>query len=244
MNPIRRAFTSTRRKPGRRHVLRPGLVFALAMVGTFAAAQTEPPHPILSISSNNGSSANTIINTWTESQYTNNFTPRYAPRNKDYGFGAAVVSGDTGWSWSSSTPNQITSTPSGTVFPTTTAYPIQTQAVTTFSGNTFQAPYYFKANSSSKSFVFNVIAYNQLGKRDSDFSNLMGAYVNAGLSQSSRDNYARRIAIELLDWARWYPNYTLTAKNSATFINASPVLHPAAGHAARQRSQRPGARVE
>src|SRR6185369_4023517 len=58
--------------------------------------RAEPPHPILSITSNSGSSANTVISTWTEAQYTNNFTPRYAPRNKDDGFGGAVVSGDTG----------------------------------------------------------------------------------------------------------------------------------------------------
>src|SRR4051812_504090 len=86
-----------------------------------ARAQTEPPHPILSISSNNGSSANGILSSWSESAYTNSFVPHWAPRNEAY-FGGAVVSGDTGWSWSSSTPNQITSTPSGTVFPTTTSY--------------------------------------------------------------------------------------------------------------------------
>src|SRR5581483_1122847 len=133
-----------------------------------------------------------------------------------------VVSGDTGWSGSSSAPNQIVSTPSGTVFPTTTNYQAQTQAVTTFTGHTVQAPYYLRAGSSSKSFVFNLIAYSQLGKRDGDLSNLMGAYVNTGLSQSARDGYARRIAIALLDWARWYPDYTLTGKNSASFINTSP----------------------
>src|ERR1043166_294139 len=139
------------------------------------AALAEPPHPILSITSNSGSAANTVISTWTESQYTNFFTPRYAPRNEDYGFGAAVVSGDTGWSWSSSTPNQITSTPSGVVFPTTTSYTVQTQAVTTFTGSTVPAPYYFRAGStSSKTFVFNIISYHQLGKRDGDLSNLMG----------------------------------------------------------------------
>src|SRR5581483_8071405 len=186
-------------------------------------SHAEPPHPILSITSNSGSAANTVISTWTEAQYTNNFTPRYAPRDEDSGFGAAVVSGDTGWSWSSSNPTQITSTPSGTVFPSTTAFTVQTQAVTTFTGNTVQAPYYFRAgSSSSKSFVFNVISLHQLGKRDGDFNNLMGAYVNTNLTQSARDGYARRIAIELLDWARWYPDYTLTGKNSASFINTSP----------------------
>src|ERR1043166_5136975 len=104
----------------------PALILAAALA---AQAQTEPPHPILSISSNNGSSANGILGSWSESAYTNNFVPHWAPRNEDYGFGAAVVSGDTGWSWSASTPNQITSTPSGTIFPTTPSYLIKTQAV-------------------------------------------------------------------------------------------------------------------
>src|SRR5690349_20983993 len=81
-----------------------------------AFAQAEPPHPILTISGS-GSGASAILSSWTEVQYTNNFTPRLGPRNDDYGFVGTVVSGDTGWAWSSSNPNQITSTPSGTVFP-------------------------------------------------------------------------------------------------------------------------------
>src|SRR6266852_5500680 len=87
------------------------------------------PHPILSITSNNGSAANTVLSTWTESQYTNSFTPRFGPRNEGYGFGAAVVSGDSGWSWGSSSPTQIVSTPSGTVFPGAAGYQAYTQAV-------------------------------------------------------------------------------------------------------------------
>src|SRR5262249_32986467 len=124
----------------------------------------------------------------------------------------------------SSNPNQITSTPSGTIFPTTTAYLAQTQAVTTFSGHTVNAPYYLKAGSTtSKSLVFNLIDYNKLGKLRSDFNSLAPAYVNSGSSPTTRnDTYARRIAVALLDWARWYPDYTLTGKNSASFINTSP----------------------
>ncbi|HZT21826.1 MAG TPA: hypothetical protein VFB55_02855, partial [Verrucomicrobiae bacterium] len=207
------------------HSVTAGTFSSFLFFASLARGADNLPHPILSISSNNGSAADAVLSTWTEAQYTNAFTPRYAPRNESYGFGAAVVSGDTGWSWSPNSPTQIVSTPSGTIFPNpdTVTYPIQTQAVTTFTGHTVQAPYYFRAGSTSgKSFVFNVIAYHQLGKRDSDLSNLAGAYVNTGLNQSSRDAYARRIAIALLDWGRWYPDYTLTGKNSATFINASP----------------------
>jgi len=198
------------------------IAIALISAVTFYPAQAADglPHPVLSISANSGSAANTVLNNYTETLYTNDFTPRYAPRNEGYGFGAAVVSGDTGWSWSVNNPTNFTSTPSGTVFPNLT-YPIQTQSVTTFTGDTVSAPYYNSAGG-GKSFVFNDIAYHQQGQRDSDLGNLAGAYVNTGLSQASRENYARRIAIALLDWARWYPDYTLTGKNSASYINTSP----------------------
>src|SRR5258708_1206691 len=119
----------------------------------------EPPHPILTISGS-GSGASTILSTWSESQYTNSFIPQQGPR--DDLFAPAVVSGDTGWSWSSSTPNQIKSTPSGTIFPSTTSYLAKTQAVTVLSGKTVQVPYYLQAGStSSKSMVFALIDLNK-----------------------------------------------------------------------------------
>src|SRR5215831_17695910 len=102
----------------------------------------EPPHPILTISGS-GSGASTILSTYTESQYTNNFVAHQSPRNDGYGFAPAVVTGDSGWSWSASNPNQITSTPSGTVFPNG-SYSSLTQAVTVFSGKTVNAPYYLR----------------------------------------------------------------------------------------------------
>jgi hypothetical protein len=182
----------------------------------------EPPHPILTISGS-GSGSDTILSTYTEAQYTNYFVPHQPPRNDSYGFVPAVVSGDTGWSWSASNPNQVTSTPSGTVFPNGT-YQSYTQAVTVFSGNTVQAPYYLKAGSAtSKSLVFALIDYRKLGQLRSDFNKLAPAYMNSGTSHATRNQtYARRIAIALLDWGRWYPDYFLTAKNSASFINTSP----------------------
>lgn len=185
-------------------------------------AQIEPPHPILSIPGS-GSGAGTILSSWTESQYTNNFTPRLAPRNDDYGFVPPVVSGDTGWSWSSSNPNQITSTPSGTVFPNG-SYTALTQAVTVMNGNTVNAPYYLRAGSATaKSLPFNLIAHNQRSKLRSDLNALAPAYMLSGATHATRNqNYARRIAVALLDWARHFPNYTVTGKNSATFINTSP----------------------
>jgi hypothetical protein len=129
----------------------------------------EPPHPILTISGS-GSGADTILSTYTEAQYTNYFVPHQPPRNDGYGFVPAVVYGDTGWSWSASNPNQIASTPSGTVFPNGT-YQSYTQAVTVFSGNTVQAPYYLKAGSAAaKSLVFALIDYRKLGQLRSDFN--------------------------------------------------------------------------
>jgi hypothetical protein len=195
-------------------------------------AQTEPPHPILSIPGS-GSGASTVLSTWTESQYTNNFTPRLAPRNDDYGFVPPVVSGDTGWSWSSAAPNQITSTPSGTIFPNpdTATYPILTQVVTVFLTTAtnnltrnVSVPYYNRAGSTTaKSLVFNLIDFYKRNQLRSDLNKLAPAYVNSGSSPLTRnDAYARRIAVALLDWARWHPSYTLTAINSASFINVTP----------------------
>jgi hypothetical protein len=185
-------------------------------------AQPEPSHPILSIPGS-GSGASTILSTWTEQQYTNNFTPRLGPRNDDFGFVGAVVSGDSGWSWSSSNPNQITSTPSGTLFPNG-SYTVLTQSVTVMNGNTVNAPYYLRAGSATaKALVLNLIAHNQRSKLRSDLNALAPAYMNSGASHSTRNqSYARRIAVALLDWARWFPNYTVTGKNSATFINTGP----------------------
>lgn len=188
------------------------------------------PHPILSIPSNNGSAANTVLSTWTESQYTNDFTPRYAPRNNGYGFVPAVVSGDTGWSWSQNSPTQIVSTPSGTVFPATNTslYPVQTTNLLVISGDTVSAPYYFPAGKTSgQSLVFNLISYNQQGKRDTDLGNLAGAYIGSGSTPQTRnDNYARRIAIELLDWGRWYPDYVMCGPgwNVNQFLAGGPTF--------------------
>src|SRR5436190_16758007 len=203
----------------RQHII----FLALCLAAFSALARTEPPHPILTISGS-GSGASTVLSTWTEAQYTNNFIPHQSSRNDSYGFVPAVVSGDTGWSWSSSNPNKITSTPSATVFPDTIAYAIKTQAVTVFSGNTVNALYYNKAGSTtSKSLVFVLIDYKKLGQLRSDFNKLAPAYVNSGGSPATRnDAYARRIAAALFDWARWFPDYYMTGKNSASFINTSP----------------------
>ncbi|HEY2082648.1 MAG TPA: hypothetical protein VGI88_07660, partial [Verrucomicrobiae bacterium] len=208
-------------------------------------AQTEPMHPILTITGS-GSGASTVTNI-AESAYTNNFIPHSPPRNNSYGFVPAVVSGDTGWSWSSSTPNQITSTPSGIIFPNTNtaAYPVRTQAVsvflTTATNNltrSVNAIYYNKAGSTtSKSLVFNLIDYNKLNQLRSDVDKLAPAYINSGSTPQTRnDNYSRRIAIALLDWARWHPSYYLTAINSASYIDVTPNYLASTGGFGPQRA--------
>src|SRR5215468_2744832 len=147
----------------------------------------EPPHPILTISGS-GSGASTILSTYTESQYTNNFVPHQPPRNDGYGFAPAVVAGDSGWSWSASNPNQITSTPSGTVFPNG-SYNSLTQSVTVFSGNTVSAPYYLRAGSTTaKSLVFALVDYHKLSQLRSDFNKLSPAYFNSGSSPATRND--------------------------------------------------------
>ena len=184
-------------------------IFALLCL-TVPLRANDVMHPILTISGS-GSGANTVTNI-AESAYTNDFIPHSPPRNSAQGFAPVVVSGDTGWSWSSSAPDQITSTPSGIIFPNTNpAYPVQTQAVTVFlttaTNNltkSVNAVYYNKAGStSSKSMVINLIDYNKLGQLRGDFNKLAPAYINSGATPAARtDNYARRIGIALLDWAR------------------------------------------
>ena len=113
----------------------PAIIFLLVLNGmTFpileAQSTPEPMHPVLSFYYGSGSGASTITNV-SESYYTNSFIPHNPPRSEAHA--PAVVAGDTGWSWSSSSPTQIVSTPSGIVFPNNNAaYPVQTQAVTVF----------------------------------------------------------------------------------------------------------------
>ena len=223
--------------PQRRNHARPGGLPAnanrmeCALVGVLgwawfallpAIAQTEPPHPILTISGS-GSGASTILSSYTETQYTNSFIPQQSPRELGSTFAPAIVPGDTGWSWSAANPNQLNSTPSGTGFPKA-PYTIKTQAVLVLSGKTVRVPYYNKAGSTtSKSLVFAVIDYKKRAQLRSDLEKLSAAYMNSGTTHVNRNqNYARRIAIALKAWADYFPDYYITAKNSPNFIDAGP----------------------
>src|SRR5262245_39617223 len=202
------------------HLLVRSVLFCVLAAAT-AVAQSEPPHPILSISGSS-SGADTILSTWTETQYLD-FIPRQSPRTGGFNFTDPVVPGDTSWSWNASTPNQITSTPSGTVFPNSNpSYPLQTQNVTALSGNTVSIPYYIAAGSTTrKTFPHFLINANKRNKVKGDLQKLAKKYMESGSSHATRNQtYARRIAVALDDWANYLPHYAMTEKNSPTLINA------------------------
>jgi hypothetical protein len=185
-----------------------------------AAEPGEPAHPVMNIPGT-GSNAEAILAAYTEAQFLE-YVPKQAPRHWDYGFGAAIVPGDTSWSWSAASPNEIRSMPSGTVFPNA-AYPILYEAVPVLSGKTIQAPYHLAANSSTrKSMPYAHIDFAKRGKLRSDLLQLAAAYVRSGATPETRDDrFARRIAIALDAWADYVPDYFMTAKNSPSYISAA-----------------------
>jgi hypothetical protein len=195
---------------------------AITVLGSFPSmtqlcAQIEPPHPILTITGS-GSGADSILSTYTETQFLD-FVPQQSTRGPS-SFGDAVVPGDTDWSWSTSSPNQITSTPSGTVFPNVN-YPVQTQNVAVLSGKTVPIQYYLAAGSSTKkSLVFAVRDDRKRSQLKSFVNTLARAYMASGSSHATRNQaYARRIAVAYDHWAKFIPDYYLTKKNDPTFIN-------------------------
>src|SRR5262245_15687410 len=117
----------------------------------------EPPHPIMPVPGN-AANADGILSTYTETHFLK-FVPFWAPRNASYGAAPSPVSGDTDWTWSPSTPDNLTSTPSGTVFPNS-GYPTQFEDVPVLSGKTMHVPFYWAAGSTTrKSLVWGHIAY-------------------------------------------------------------------------------------
>ena len=175
---------------------------------------SEPVHPILQIPRKNGADA--VLKMWSESEYIKRCIPKYAPRSN----GPVVVPGDTNWSWNKSNPDKLTSVPSGTIFPNT-AYTTYTSAVTVMNDNVVNAPYYLAAGSTSKkSLVYNYISYKQVVQLRRDLAALSYAYIKSGNRPSTRnDIYARRIAVALLQWAKYFPDYIVTKKNSTVFVN-------------------------
>jgi hypothetical protein len=194
-----------------------GLILSAPSLAT--SQGSEPPHPILPIPGS-GSGAEAILANYTEEQFLQ-FVPMQAPRGAAYGFVPAVVPGDTGWSWNAANPDQLVSTPSGTVFPNA-AYQIRTEAVPVLSGRVVDVPFYLAAGSSTrKSLVFAEIDLRKRSKLRSDLLQLAAAYVRSGDSPATRDDrFARRIAVALDRWATAVPDYFMTEKNSATFISA------------------------
>ncbi len=186
---------------------------------TTVSLTVEPAHPVLNIPSSSASGANTILSSWTEPVYLDSFIPKQAPRNTR--FAPMIVSGDTFWEWSPSAPNQLTSQPSGTVFPND-SYVIQTQSVSVLSGNTVEVPYY-TALDGTKSLVFALIDYEKSRDLRGHLGRLAGAYMDSGATHTERNqDYARRIAISLNEWAKYTPHYYMTKKNKPNFIDVTP----------------------
>src|SRR5688572_32793407 len=97
-----------------------GVVVFLCAAGAVHAQ--EPAHPIMPVPGT-GTGADGVLSTYTEPQFLQ-FVPMGPPRGANYGFVPGVVSGDTGWTWSASSPNTLTGSPSGVVFPNSNpAYP-------------------------------------------------------------------------------------------------------------------------
>ena len=183
------------------------------------ADPSEPPHPFIATNWSS-TSAEAILAAYTETQYLE-YVPKQAPRHWDSGFGAAVVPGDTSWSWDAAAPNQVKSMPSGTVFPNA-AYPIQYAAVPVLSGKTVMVPYHLAAGSTTKkSLPYAWIDYSKRAKLRSDLKQLASAYLKSGTGPADRDDrFARRVAVALDAWATAVPDYFMTGKNSPTFISA------------------------
>ena len=181
----------------------------------------EPPHPVLTIpiSSSSINDANTILSSWTEPVYLDSFIPKQAPRNKF--FVPMIVPGDLTWDWDPSTPNQLTSQPSGTVFPNG-SYVIQTQTVSVLSGTTVDVPYY-TALDGSKALVFALIDYEKSKGLRAHLKKLAGAYIGSGATHAERNqDYARRIAVSLNEWAKYFPHYFMTRQNTSIFEDVTP----------------------
>ena len=193
---------------------------ALTLLGA-GQLLAEPPHPVLTISTSaNYTAANTILSTWTESEYIEKFTPKHAPRDARESQAPLIVPGDTSWSWNISNPDKITSMPSGTVFPNSN-YTVSYANVNVLSGKTVSAPFY--TVSGQRSLVFNAIAQYQRNQLRSHLQTLTAAYVNSGSTPATRnDAYARRIAVALLEWSKYFPDYVATNQNSTTFFNLNP----------------------
>jgi len=197
---------------------------AVMKANSTAVTVSEPSHPLLEpivnpvtndFTRTNGDgieaiyTADTILSKYTEKQFLD-FVPHQSPRSEQYGgFAPVVVQGDKNWLWNQSSPNQITSIPSGTVFPND-QYEMKTQDVEVLSGKTVGVPYYAAANG-HKSLVFALIDANKRTQLRRFLESLSAAYVQSGNNPETRnDAYARRVAVALDDWANYVPDYFMT----------------------------------
>ena len=201
---------------------------ACAASSTVAPAQTVV-HPIRTQDFGKGqaSQAQTILNNYPdENVYVTDFVPTGPPRD-----GADVpspVPGDTSWSWSVANPNQITSLPSGQVFPNNATYPEQFESLQVLSGQTIQASYWKTPTGkpTTQTFVRTAIDSYKSLHLGTDLFTLAQAYYKNGYAVipvgQRNENFSRRIAVALDALATTAPNYFVTVKNYCTYINTPP----------------------
>ncbi len=205
------------------HRLNRSIVAGVFVFSTGLVVQADVAHPILAIPNvdNSIAKANTILSTWAEADYVASFIPTQAPRRDDAHFTDPVVSGDTSWSWSVSSPNQLTSKPSNTVFPGAAGYVQKTQTVTVLDGSSVAVPYYLAAGSTTrKSLVQAMIDFKKQEKLRADLLTLADAYMDSGATHATRNQaYARRIAVSLYEYGKYVPKYFMTKLNDPTLIS-------------------------
>ncbi len=177
----------------------------------------EPTHPVLAITGTGGG-ADEIMRRYTDEQFLA-FVPQGPPRQAKP-FAPPVVPGDTGWSWSITAPDQIRSTPSGTIFPNSS---VQYRPITVLSGKTIQVPYYPAAGRPGQISLVHGEIDNQKRKQLRRFLNtLTPAYLASSATHATRQqSYARRIALALDSWAKHVPDYFLTEKGGPTLVDAT-----------------------
>ena len=169
-----------------------------------------PVHPYFPVTSNSGTvtNAQTLVSTYTEAQWLN-FVPLQAPRSLQK---SPADVNNTTWVWSPTTPDQITCSTTGIVFPNA-AYTTLYADVTVMTGKTIKVPYI--NTSKGMTFIQAQIDYQKMAFLSSNLDMLSAAYQLTG-----NETYARYVALALDKLASIVPDYFMTkAWNIDTLVN-------------------------
>ena len=171
----------------------------LSCVTNFCFAQTPPVRPYFNVSTDaaNVTYAETVVKSFTEAQWLN-LVPTQAPRSLQLSPADPTVNT---WTWSTSTPNQITDG-NGVVFPNAT-YPVSYADIKVMSGKIVKVPY----NNTSKgiTFVQAQIDYQKMRYISSKMYNMSVAY-----QITKNEKYARYVALAMDKLANVVPDYFMT----------------------------------